>query len=319
MHCGGKAANSPVRKGKVPSLYTPYRGKLVSNEKVVKAIKTILSDEFIDYGYKRTCMALRQRGYRINPKKVYRLMREANFLYSRRKPSPQRKRTFVKYTTPAYERPFATLQMDIKYVYLWEQRRNAFLLTVLDTFSRMAVDWELDFQMKAAQVAAVIDRVKTHPLVKPYLQGQATTVCIRTDNGPQFVARLLADKIETSPSLKQEFIRPATPQQNGHIESFHDTLQNLVLNRLILRDLDHARTVLTRFFDTYNNKRIMESILYLSPMGFLRQWEKNRIGVDPNNNKKPFFFRGRQIQNGSALPPEDFVWSSRRYTLSPDV
>lgn len=308
-----------IRKGKAPSLFTPYRGQLVSNRKVLEAIEEILSDEFIDYGYKRTCMALRELGYAINPKKVHRLMREANLLYSSRKSSPQRKRTFVQYTTPAYERPFATLEMDIKYVYIWNERRNAFLLTVLDTFSRIAVDWELGYRMTATQVAAVIDRVKEHPLLQPYLQNQATVICIRTDNGPQFVAKLLADRIEPNSSLKQEFIRPATPQQNGHIEAFHATLQMLVMDRMILQNLDHARAVLTRFFNTYNNKRIMKSILYLSPMEFLRHWENNRIGVDPSNHKKPFFFRERQTLNGPALPPEDFHWSNQSYNLNSNV
>lgn len=308
-----------TRKGRLPSTSTPYRGQLVPNENVVKAIDEILSEEFIDYGYKRTCMALRRQGYRINPKKVYRLMREANLLFSRQKASPSRKRTFVKYTVPAYERPFATLEMDIKYVYIWEERRNAFLLTILDTFSRLAVAWELDFQMKAMQVAAVIERLKDHPQIRPYLQRHDVNICIRTDNGPQFVAKLLADSIEKSPFLEQEFIRPATPQQNGHIESFHDTLQRLVINTMVLQDLNHARNVLDRFFDTYNNKRIMESILYLSPMEFLQQWETNRIGVDPSNHKKPFFFRERQTQNGPALSREDSYWSSQRYTLCHNV
>lgn len=307
------------RKGKAPSRFTQYGDRYVSNEVVVKYIQKLLSDDFIDYGYMRTCMALRRKGFRINPKKVYRLMREASLLFPSQRIRPQRKRTFVKYTVPAYEMPFATLEMDIKYVSILGQRRNAFLLTVLDTFSRLAVEWEIDFQMKAVQVAAVIKRLKTHPLLQPYLRNQAVIIRIRTDNGPQFVAKILGDVIETSSFLEQEFIRPATPQQNGHIESFHDTLQRLVVNRMILQDLSHARDVLNRFFDTYNNRRIMKSILYLSPMKFLREWEEGKIGLDPSNPKKPFFFRERQTLSGPALPPEDFVWSSQSYTLGHNV
>ena len=307
------------RKGKAPSRFTQYRDGYVSNQAVVEHIRNLLSDDFIDYGYKRTCMVLRREGYRINPKKVYRLMRDASLLFPSQQIRPQRNRTFVKYSVPAYERPFATLEMDIKYVHLLGQGRNAFLLTILDTFTRLAVEWEIDFQMKAIQVAEVIERVKAHPLLQPYLRNRAVIIRIRTDNGPQFVAKILGDIIETSPFLEQEFIRPATPQQNGHIESFHDTLQRLVINRMILQDLNHAREVLNRFFDTYNNKRIMKSILYLSPMEFLREWEKGKIGLDPSNPKKPFFFRERQTLNGPALPPEDFVWSSQSYSLDNNV
>lgn len=105
------------RKGKAPSRFTQYRDGYVSDQVVVEHIRNLLSDDFIDYGYKRTCMVLRREGYRINPKKVYRLMRDANLLFPSQQIRPQRKRTFVKYTVPEYERPFATLEMDIKYVH----------------------------------------------------------------------------------------------------------------------------------------------------------------------------------------------------------
>lgn len=43
---------------------------------------------------------------------------------------------------------------------------------------------------------------------------------IRSDNDPQFCAKKLQDFLKENHFL-QTFTHPYTPQENGHIESFH--------------------------------------------------------------------------------------------------
>jgi putative transposase len=286
------------RKGKTPSMFTWNGEKLVDNEVVIHRIEQLLSEDFIDYGYQRTTEVLKQEGYRINDKKVYRLMKEKRLLYPALKPGRLASRGFVKYTVPRYEYPFSTLEIDIKYLWIQGVRRNGYLITVLDTFTRMALGWRLDFTMKASQVADLLKTISNHPLLSPY---NSFKVFIRSDNGPQFISKLLAEEITNLP-FNREFIHPGTPQQNAHIESFHSTLQKLVVNKYCFESLNQARETLDRFYFTYNHKRSMKAILYRSPIDFLKLWETGKVGIRKNKkNKEEFFFRESQKPYGSGL------------------
>lgn len=276
-------------KGKRPSRGTLLGDQMVSNEQVLARINEILEEEFIDYGYQNVHQVLRKQGFKINHKKVYRLMKEHRLLHPQRKASI-RKRTFVTFTSPRLTHPFAVIEIDIKFIYLQGLRRHAYLATAFDTFTRMAVEWELDLQMTNRSIAQLITRCLANDVVKPHLA--EAKVIIRTDNGPQFVASNLASLLQNLP-IKHEFIRPGTPEQNGHIESFHGTITKLVTDRYEFADIDDARRVLYDFYKTYNRVRIMKSILHCSPVEFLKNWEGGNVAVGEKNHKQ-FFFRERQ-------------------------
>lgn len=277
-------------KGKRPSNVTLLGEQVVSNDYVVARINEILGQEFIDYGYQNVHQALRKQGFKINHKKVYRIMRDHNLLHPKRKDASIRKRIFVKFTSPRLTHPFAVIEIDIKFIYLQGVRRHAYLATAFDTFTRMAIDWELGFQMTNRSIGQLIVRSLENDLVKPHL-AQAKVI-IRTDNGPQFIASNLASLLHKLP-IKHEFIRPGTPEQNGHIESFHATIKKLVTDRFEFADIDDARRVLFDFYKTYNHVRIMKSIMHCSPVEFLKNWERGNVAVGERNHKQ-FFFRERQ-------------------------
>ena len=73
------------RKGKEPSTHTLKNGQLVSNEQLVNEMNDILGVDFIDYGYARTTKALMAKGYLVNKKKIYRLMKVNHLLLKKRK------------------------------------------------------------------------------------------------------------------------------------------------------------------------------------------------------------------------------------------
>lgn len=104
---------------------------------VIEDIKNLLGEEFVDYGYLKTTVYLRdEMNYLINPKKVYRLMKENNLLYVHRGIANRSKRQWVKELVPDPHEEFTYLEIDIKYIYIQGKHRNAQVLTVLDVFSR---------------------------------------------------------------------------------------------------------------------------------------------------------------------------------------
>lgn len=127
---------------------------------------------------------------------------------------------------------------------------------------------------------------------------------IRTDNGPQFISHQLREAIQDMP-ITHEFIRPGTPEQNGHIESFHYTIAKLVFRQYEFRDLIEAKKILTEFYEVYNNRRIMVSLLGKSPVKFLELWQAGKIGIRMKGRKTNFFFREKPDQ-GRGSSPEDF-------------
>lgn len=291
----------PGRRGKTRSAYTlKADGSRVTNAQVVERINEILSGPFIDYGCDRVTLALKNEGYLINKKKVYRLMKEAHLLYPKKASNGQKRKEYVKYTVPLPNGPYEIVEMDIKYIYVAGEGRNAFLLTLLDTFHRGVLGWSLDYTMKAYQVRDLLeDVVKAH---------QIRLVKIRTDNGPQFVSGLLRQSLQDM-GIQHEFIRPGTPEQNGHIESFHSLISKQVMNHFELSDIHNARELLTQFYDVYNNERIMKVLLGLSPMIFLQEWQMGVIGIRETPKRNRFFFREKPGKcPGSS--PEDFYKGS---------
>lgn len=303
-----------TKTGRKPSTCThKIDGSIVDNSEVIRAILKCLEPEFHDYGYKMVTVCLKEEGYFINKKKVYRLMKENHLLHPKIRSALLNKK-YVEYTVPALDRPFATVEVDIKYIYIDGERRNAFLLSFLCTFSRYVAVWDLSYSMKAERVAGLIEELLHHPVIDHFLQERTLTFKIRSDNGPQFVAKLLAEQIKKH-GLSHEFIHPATPQENGHIESFHNTVARLVCGRNEFFDLEHARSIMNEFFRAYNETRKMEVLCNYPPLTFLKLWDLGVIGIT-ENKKQRFFLREKPTSKLLVgISPEELFCQNKYITL----
>ncbi|QYH39949.1 transposase [Algoriphagus sp. NBT04N3] len=272
----------------------------MSNGQVVELIRSICLEPFLNYGADMMCLELKNRGLLINKKKVYRLMKEHRLLYPKRARNETKSRKRVVSNSPCAQFPFQTIELDIKYIYVSGANRTAYLLTALDTFSRLALAWTLDYRMKAGQVVALIKRMFQE---YPETSESQPLLRIRTDNGPQFISKELRSAIQQLP-FEHEFIQPGVPQQNGHIESFHHIVSKSVTSGYEFQDLIHARAVFSEFFRVYNRKRIKKELLGKSPEQFLSLWNQEKIGLRTNGKKVKFFFKEKPSL-GSGSPCED--------------
>jgi len=153
--------------GKRASTHTlNSKGILVQNSKLVEEIIQIISPEYHDYGYQVVTQLLRKQGYTINPKKVYRLMKENSLLHPRIIRATNLNKLYANQTIPPLEGLFVTIEADIKYIYIHEERRNAYLITFLCTFCRHAPVWELSYSMKTDQIILMVNTFICHPIVK---------------------------------------------------------------------------------------------------------------------------------------------------------
>ena len=260
------------KPGRRLSRYTLCRdGKRVPNEQVVQHIQSLLERPFVDYGYIKVTWWLRyNKGYIINFKKVYRLMKE-NRLLNPRHCQSSFTRKWARWSGPEEQGPLQYWQFDIKYVYVAGKQRNGLLLTVLDVNSRWVLGSMLRWSICKEQVKELFSTILcNYGLLLPEL------ITVRSDNGSQFIAKLIREFLAEM-RLIQEFTQPATPQQNGHIEAWHSIVERSICQRLYLQDLAHGQATMQAFVDFYNNDRIHSGLGYKSPKQYLHEQ-----GIDLN-------------------------------------
>jgi putative transposase len=279
-----------TRPGRKPTQTTKrmLHGKLIEQDdkEVVRQIEQVRKDPDTNYGYRRMCAALMILGYFINHKKVYRLMKENQMLAKRHK---AKGKNFAQYRIVIPQGPLEVIEMDIKYVWIAGTRSHAYILTILDTFTRFVLHWQAGFWMKSGQVKQAWEQVISNHLQPADMLNRGIHVEIRNDNGPQFGAKAIQGFFEKN-HLKQVFTHPYTPQENGHIESFHSILSSALENQAFW-DLEQLLARLTVFYEKYNNVRLHGSIANLTPALFWELWDKGLISRKVNEKSKRVTFK----------------------------
>ena len=104
-------------------------------------------------------------------------------------------------------------------------------LTVIDDFTCESLAIEIDSTFPSRRVIAVLERIA---------QERGFPEVMKTDNGPEF-ASLIIRKWAAERGIKQHFIDPGKPTQNGKIESFNSRLRDEVLNEHWFKTLQETR------------------------------------------------------------------------------
>jgi transposase InsO family protein len=249
-------------RGIPASTHTRKRdGTYVSNQEVLEDIRKVLSSGLDFYGYEKTTWELHDLDYNINKKKVYRLMKEANLLLIKQRVSTQGQRQFVQFRTIDAQHPLEYLAMDIKYVFIDEEQRFAYLLTVLDICTRFELGHTLKNSIRKADVVLLLDGI---------LQGvPAKGIIIRSDNGKQFLAHNVRKYLKGM-GVVQEFTHIATPEDNGYIEAHFSNLSREFLKRNWLDSLYHARIKINDYYRIYNYRRKQKALGRRSPYQYIK-------------------------------------------------
>lgn len=251
-----------TKAGKRKANYFYKDGVLVSKDVLLSDIKNLLSHEFVDYGYYKTYIYLKNElKYAIGSSRTYDIMKENKLLKFQRNKRKKISRNWVKDLVPKVERPFTFLEFDIKYVYIQGTRTNAMILTVLDVFSRWNLGQYIANSIRKEDVISLFEQIaKQYQMPDKFI--------VRNDNGSQFVASQVQEYF-CQKNIIQEFTKPSTPQQNAHIESYHSIMESAVCQRFEFENLKNLKETMSRFKNFYNFARIHGGIGYKSPVAFL--------------------------------------------------
>jgi transposase InsO family protein len=231
-------------------------GELFENSIVIQSIEIVLRQEFCCYGYHNMTAELREGGWIINHKKVYRLMKESRLLYGQKLKALPQERAFIRYRTLTPERPLQYLSMDIKFVYVQGTGRNALLLTVLDIYSRKVLIYMLRQNIKKGDVLVMLSLM--------LLEYKCEGMRLKSDNGSQFIATAVRQYLKEK-GVYQEFSHVATPEDNAYIEALHSSVQREVIDRFEFDSIYHAQLVIERYYQWYNERRRHGSLKRKTP------------------------------------------------------
>ncbi len=138
--------------------------------------------------------------------------------------------------------------------------------------------------MKHQQVTRAWQHIIEY-IIQPYdFKNNEIHIEVRNDNGPQFSAKNLRSFFQEN-GLNHVFTHPYTPQENGHIESFHSILSKS-LEQYSFWSIEDLEKRLDVFYHKYNNERIHGSIAQLTPTLFWRLWNEGNIQRKENSKRK---------------------------------
>ena len=90
---------------------------------------------------------------------------------------------------------------------------------------------------------------------------------VRTGNGPQYGSREFRKSMQML-GLKHEFIWKNMPEQNGYVESFHETLKREYVLPHEFAHFQDVEVILARAFADYNEYKIHSALGYITPNEF---------------------------------------------------
>lgn len=147
-----------------------------------------------------------------------------------------------------------------------------YCFNVIDVFTRQWLAFVL--ASRATKHEAVMAVNNAVAAANPVLPG----LTLRVDNGSQYTSREFRSSM-TSLGITLEYIYVNTPEQNGHIESFHKTLKKEYIWPREFANIQGAKEAIQAAFEDYNHHRIHSAIQYLTPSEFAGQCRQNEDAI----------------------------------------
>lgn len=133
---------------------------------------------------------------------------------------------------------------------------------VLDDANREALHIESDHSLKSTRVVWVLNYL---------IKRREKPKRIRMDNGPEFIAKIMADWSKAF-DIEFIYIQPGKPTQNAYVERFNGSYRKAVLNVYVFESLDQIRTENARWMHDYNHHRPHDSCKNLPPVLYAEKY-----------------------------------------------
>ena len=220
------------------------------------------------YGYRRITEELRRKGWRVNSKRIRRLMREMSLQI---KPRAQKQRTTDnRHDLGRYPdlirkleitRPDQVWAADITYIRL--RREFVYLAVIMDIFTRAVRGWHLTRRLDHQLTLTALEKALEQG--KPEIH--------HSDQGIQYAALPYVKRLQ-SVEMQIGMADVGKPTQNPHVERLIRTIKEEEVDLSEYEDAQDAYRQIGSFMeDVYTYKRIHSCLEYLTPMEYELQWQ----------------------------------------------
>lgn len=250
------------------SFYRKWRSKEPKAEEVAlrDAIQRLALKTRRRRGYRPVTQHLKRDGWRINHKRVLRLMRADNLLCIRRRRfviTTNSDHSWKTYPNLARSMVLTGLNQlwvaDITYVRL--QLEFVYVAVILDVYSRRVVGRSIQDQLDTGLALEALECALN--------QRQPPAGLVHhSDRGVQYACGAYIERLQAH-GIVLSMSRPGNPWDNAWAESFMKTLKAEEVDGQAYRNLAHAKSSIGSFIDTiYNRQRLHSSLKYLTPAEF---------------------------------------------------
>ena len=247
--------------------YQWKRRKCFSNPEetsLIDLIKSIYEEHLGRYGYRRITEEIKRRGLGVNPKRIYRLMR--NMGLKAKCPRRYKKTTNSNHQEKISENLLRqnfeikkTEQVwlsDITYIKTTEGW--LYLAAVMDLYTRRIMGWEFgntlakELVIKAFEKAAAVYEITADSI-------------FHSDRGIQFVSSEFREALKRF-GFRQSMSSTGNCYDNAPMESFFHSLKNELFLRNGIGTKTQARATIFEYIEFYyNKKRLHSSLKYRTP------------------------------------------------------
>jgi len=209
------------------------------------------------YGYRRMTVALREKGFLINHKKVQSLRKSVGLhaIYPHKKTSiknPQHKVFPYLLRGLAINHPNQVWQVDITYIKI--RGGFVYLISIIDVFSKKIMGWKLSIFLDAQSCLEVLASALKHGLPD----------IINSDQGCQFtgaawIAAVQQQGIQVSMDGKGRWA------DNIHIERLWRTIKYELVYLYSFETVQQIRDAIADYIEFYNTRRYHSKLNYHTP------------------------------------------------------
>src|SRR5215213_2512157 len=202
-----------------------YEGRKVHRDHALVERMIELSRENPRYGYRRVWAMLRREGWPVNKKRVHRLWRMEGL----KVPDKQRKRRRLAKLEGTSENSCTRRRAESRN-HVWsydfvmdetEEGRRLKMMPIVDEYSRECLSIEVERSITAEDVVETLASL---------FRRRVEPAFIRSDNGPEFVAKAIKEWLELS-GVRTLYIEPGSPWENAYSETFISRFSDELLKR----------------------------------------------------------------------------------------
>jgi transposase InsO family protein len=214
------------------------------------------------YGYRRVWAMLRREGWPVNKKRVHRLWRKEGLKIPEGKQHKRGRLPILGQSENGCTRRRAE-HKDHVWSYdfvmdLTEDGRRLKMMPMVDEYTRECLSIEVERSITAEEVVETLATL---------FRRRCEPAFIRSDNGPEFVAKAVKRWLEAS-GVETLYIEAGSPWENAYSETFISRFSDELLKREVFADLLEAKVLVGDYREHYNHHRPHSALGYRTPAQF---------------------------------------------------